>query len=103
MQVALLDKDTGGEKDGRARERDARAPEHHAEKDYKGPVVLDQRVELIHNHRPAGSRAISNRVVEPPWEQTCAVPLIRSKRAKRHSYHRGKPEPLAAGQVHSAE
>src|SRR3712207_4520482 len=103
MQVALLDKDTGGQKDGRARERDTRAPEHHTEKDHEGPVVLDQRVEPIHNHRPAGSRAISNRVVEPSREQTCAVPLLRSKRAKMCSYRRGKPEPLAAGQVHYAE
>src|ERR671917_202281 len=33
LQVALLDKDACGEEDGRARERDARAPEHHAEED----------------------------------------------------------------------
>ena len=44
FQVTLLNQYAGGQEYGRARERDARGPEHHAEEDDQVSVVLYQGI-----------------------------------------------------------
>src|SRR5215208_6290709 len=51
VEVALLSQYASSQENGRARERDAHGPEHHAEEDDQIPVVLDQGVEFFHCRR----------------------------------------------------
>ena len=51
VQVALLNQYASRQEYGRARERDAHGPEHHAEEDDQIPVVLDQGIEFFHDRR----------------------------------------------------
>ena len=57
VQVTLLNQYAGGQEYGRARERDARGPEHHAKEDDQVSVVLDQGVKFsMASKYRAGSR-----------------------------------------------
>src|ERR671920_1128617 len=49
--MTLLNQYASGQEYGRARERDTRGPEHHAEEDDQVPVVLDQGIECFHGSR----------------------------------------------------
>src|ERR671921_1981227 len=49
--MTLLNQYASGQEYGRARERDTRGPEHHAEEDDQVPVVLDQGIECFHGRR----------------------------------------------------
>src|ERR671910_277333 len=49
--MTLLNQYASGQEYGRARERDTRGPEHHAEEDDQVPVVLDQGIECFHDSR----------------------------------------------------
>src|SRR5918995_259788 len=86
--------------DGRARERDARGPEHHAEEDDQVPVVLDQGIDIFHTKRSIRITAAPERLSELTPEKSYSLkPQVRE--CYRRAFISGHPAENRQFSVHA--
>jgi Amidohydrolase family len=86
--VTLLNQYTGCQEYGRARERDARGPEHHAEEDDQIPVVVDQGIDTFHGRRSIRITAAPERLSELAPEKSHS-PIPQFTEGSRWAFRSG--------------